>query len=364
MRTDAPKRFVPIAFLLLLPLITSFQNARAQADQVTFPETDKTLAGGFLAYWQQNGGLAQFGFPISDEISEKSQTDGKVYVVQYLERAVFEYHPENQAPNDILLQLLGVARYSATYPTGAPAQIPNQQAGSIFVPETGHRIGSTFYQYWLSHGGLRQQGYPISDEFSEVSALNGQPYTVQYFERAVFEFHPENPDPNKVLLSQLGTFVYSSRYPAGGQPLATPTASPEAQRGPTTQAQVTRVIDGDTIEVSIDGALYRVRYIGIDTPETVAPDRPVGCYGPEASAANKALVEGKEVTLEKDVSEVDQYGRLLRYVYVGSTFVNAELVQQGYAHAYTYPPDVKYNAYLLSLQQEARSAHRGLWGAC
>ena len=187
---------------------------------------------------------------------------------------------------------------------------------------------------------------------------------MQYFERAVFEFHPENPDPNKVLLSQLGTFVYSSRYPAGGQPLATPTASPEAQRGPTTQAQVTRVIDDDTIEVSIDGALYRVRYIGIDTPETVAPDRPVGCYGPEASAANKALVEGKEVTLEKDVSEVDQYGRLLRYVYVGSTFVNAELVQQGYAHAYTYPPDVKYNAYLLSLQQEARSAHRGLWGAC
>jgi endonuclease YncB( thermonuclease family) len=349
------KRFILFVVLLLLPLVANSQIAYTQASQITFPETGKTLAGSFLAYWQENGGLAQFGFPISNEISEQSQTDGQSYLVQYFERAVFEHHPENQPPYDVLLQLLGVARYTATYPAGAPAQSPNQDPGSVFVPETGHYIGNTFYQYWLSHGGLRQQGYPISDEFSEVSDLNGQSYLVQYFERAVFEYHPENPEPNKILLSQLGTFIYSGRYTADGQPIP---------QGQTTQAQVTRVIDGDTIEVSIGGALYRVRYIGIDTPETVAPDRPVGCYGPEASAANKALVEGKTVTLEKDVSDVDQYGRLLRYVYVGSTFVNAELVRQGYAHAYTYPPDVKHTPYLLGLQQEARDAHRGLWGAC
>ena len=364
MRTATLKRLILFVVLLFLPFAVSLRSSYAQASQITFPETGKTLTGGFLAYWQQNGGLAQFGFPISNEISEQSQTDGNIYIVQYLERSVFEYHPENQPPNDVLLQLLGVARYAATYPTGAPAQSPNQDSASVFVPETGHRIGSTFYQYWLSHGGLRQQGYPISDEFTEVSNLNGQPYLVQYFERAVFEYHPENHDPNKVLLSQLGTFLYGARYSADGQPLATPGGGPPLPQDNFAQAQVTRVVDGDTIEVSIGGTLYRVRYIGIDTPETVAPDRPVGCYGPEASAANKALVEGKTVTLEKDVSDMDQYGRLLRYVYVGSTFVNAELVRQGYAHAYTYPPDVKYTPYLLGLQQEARDAHRGLWGSC
>jgi micrococcal nuclease len=77
---------------------------------------------------------------------------------------------------------------------------------------------------------------------------------------------------------------------------------------------VTRVVDGDTIKVEIDGVQYDVRYIGIDTPETVHPSQPVGCFGPEASARNKELVDGKRVGLEKDVSEMDRYGRLLRYV--------------------------------------------------
>lgn len=122
------------------------------------------------------------------------------------------------------------------------------------------------------------------------------------------------------------------------------------------------VIDGDTIEVSIDGKTYRVRYIGINAPETVAPNRPVEWMGPEASAANKALVEGETVYLEKDVSETDRYGRLLRYVFVGDVFVNAELVRQGYAQVVTYPPDVKYQSLLLQMQKEAREAGRGLWG--
>ena len=82
---------------------------------------------------------------------------------------------------------------------------------------------------------------------------------------------------------------------------------------------VIRVVDGDTIE--IEGG-QKVRYIGIDTPETVDPSRPVGCYGKEASDKNKELVEGKIVRLEKDISETDRYGRLLRYIYVGDIFVN------------------------------------------
>ncbi len=126
-------------------------------------------------------------------------------------------------------------------------------------------------------------------------------------------------------------------------------------------AKVSRVVDGDTIE--LDNG-QKVRYIGIDTPETVDPRKPVQCFGKEASKKNKELVEGKTVRLEKDVSDKDKYGRLLRYVYVGDLFVNLELVKQGFAHSYTYPPDVKYQEEILAAEQEAREASRGLWQAC
>jgi len=123
----------------------------------------------------------------------------------------------------------------------------------------------------------------------------------------------------------------------------------------------TRVIDGDTIEIA---GGERIRYLGIDTPETVDPRRPVGCFGHEASARNKELVEGKYVRLEKDITERDKYGRLLRYVYIQDRFINLELVTGGYAVIYTFPPDVKYQEKLLAAQKEAREAKRGLWGAC
>jgi len=103
--------------------------------------------------------------------------------------------------------------------------------------------------------------------------------------------------------------------------------------------KVIRIIDGDTIE--IEGS-QKVRYIGIDTPETVHPEKAVQCFGQEATSKNKELVEGKTIELEKDISEIDKYGRLLRYVFVNQTFVNDYLVREGYAHASSYPPDVKY----------------------
>jgi len=137
----------------------------------------------------------------------------------------------------------------------------------------------------------------------------------------------------------------------------TPTRPPNL-----TEALVTRVVDGDTIEVEIEGESYKVRYIGIDTPELHPPEKPAEYYAQEAYEKNRELVEGKTVYLEKDVSETDQYERLLRYVYVGGTFVNAYLVQQGYALVSTYPPDVKYQERFLELQREARKAGRGLWG--
>jgi len=129
-------------------------------------------------------------------------------------------------------------------------------------------------------------------------------------------------------------------------------------------ARVTRVIDGDTIEVSLEGIICKVRYIGIDTPETVHPSQPVECFGKEASDKNSALVAGKIVKLEKDVSETDKYGRLLRYVWVGDIFVNDYLVRQGYAYASTYPPDVKYADQFAQAQEEAIENNRGLWAIC
>jgi len=129
--------------------------------------------------------------------------------------------------------------------------------------------------------------------------------------------------------------------------------------------QVVRVVDGDTIIVAIGGRSVRVRYIGMDTPETVKPGSPVERFGPEASAANRRLVEGQTVVLERDVSEVDQFNRLLRYVWLqqGATWrlVNFELVAQGYARVATYPPDVKYVTHFLAAERDARAANRGLW---
>ncbi|HET6261852.1 MAG TPA: kelch repeat-containing protein [Chloroflexia bacterium] len=223
--------WVPV--LLGLPVIAAGSqggHALAQGNTRTFPETGKSVQGLFLSYWDQHGGLPQQGFPISQEMQERSDLDGKTYTVQYFERAVFELHPENPAPYNVLLSQLGTFRYREKYPQGAPNQRPNNAPGSRLFEETGKRVGGRFLQYWQQNGGLPQQGFPISDEFTEVSDLDGKSYTVQYFERAVFEMHPENRPPFDVLLSQLGTFRYQAKYGAGAG--ATPTTAP-ASSSPT-----------------------------------------------------------------------------------------------------------------------------------
>lgn len=125
--------------------------------------------------------------------------------------------------------------------------------------------------------------------------------------------------------------------------------------------KVTRIIDGDTIELE-NG--QKIRYIGIDTPETVAPNKPEGCFGKDAANKNRELVENKYVRLEKDVNETDRYGRLLRYVYVDNIFVNEYLVRQGYAFAVSYPPDISKQEILREAENEAKTHLRGLWGSC
>jgi micrococcal nuclease len=132
------------------------------------------------------------------------------------------------------------------------------------------------------------------------------------------------------------------------------------------EAQVVRVVDGDTIRVRLGGRTERVRYIGVDTPESVKPGTPVQCYAKRAAAANAALVAGREVRLVGDVEHRDRYGRLLAYVYrVGDgAFVNALLVRDGYARTLTIAPNVAHAGELARLARAARTAGRGLWRAC
>lgn len=136
-----------------------------------------------------------------------------------------------------------------------------------------------------------------------------------------------------------------------------------------TRGKIIKVVDGDTVEVEIDGKREKLRYIGVDTPETVDPRRGVQCFGREASEENKRIVFGKEVYLEKDISDRDRFGRMLGYVYLkaddGSIiFINDHLVRQGFAKSLTYPPDVKYSERFRMAEQEAREGKRGLWGRC
>lgn len=213
-----------------LPMLgMAYAGNVGQSDCRSFPETGKRVCGRFLAYWQEHGGLAQQGFPISNEFREVSEVDGKEYTVQYFERAQFELHPENAPPHDVLLSLLGSLRYKEKYPNGSQSQElpPSKMLGPERVfPETDHTIRGPFREYWEGHGGLAQQGFPISQPLLERSDRDGKEYVMQYFERAVFELHPENAPPHNVLLSHLGRLRFERKYPGDEPGTASPTPTP------------------------------------------------------------------------------------------------------------------------------------------
>ena len=143
---------------------------------------------------------------------------------------------------------------------------------------------------------------------------------------------------------------------------------PPGAEGPgmSLEGRVVKVVDGDTIHVRVGSRRIKVRYIGMDTPETHKPGTPVQCFGRAATAYNSRLVSGRQVELRTDVETRDRYGRLLAYVYrrPDGLFVNAELVRRGYAVILTIPPNVSHAAELLRLERAARAAGRGLWSAC
>jgi hypothetical protein len=192
-----------------------------QAGVQYFAATGHTLRGDFLTYWTKYGGLAQFGYPITEEFSETSGPgDQPALTVQYFERARFEHHPENQDPYRVLLGALGKAFHKPDPPVPAQANPLARYFG-----ETGHNVMPPFLTYWEAHGGLFVNGYPISEPFEEVNPIDGKKYTVQYFERARFELHLENAGtPYEVLLGLLGTqqaralgYFATSAYPRLGR---------------------------------------------------------------------------------------------------------------------------------------------------
>ncbi len=155
-----------------------------------------------------------------------------------------------------------------------------------------------------------------------------------------------------------------------------PKPSSQSQTESTVSAQisgdrvtVTRVVDGDTIKVEMNGKEETVRLLGMNTPETVDPRKPVECFGKEASNETKSLLTGKIVILQKDVSETDKYKRLLRFVFLPLEngqilFVDDYLVREGFAQVLTIPPDVKHSEQFLQAQKAARDLKKGLWGKC
>jgi hypothetical protein len=158
-----------------------------------FAETNQVLRGRFLEYWEQNGGLARYGFPLSPELLETG-ADGKAYMVQHFERNRFEYHPEQAAPYDVLLGRLGADYLERQGIDWAEApKLPYAPPGC-----------TPFKSYWEQNGGLAQWGFPITEPLTETNSLDGKEYLVQYFERARMEAHPENVPPYTILVGLLG----------------------------------------------------------------------------------------------------------------------------------------------------------------
>jgi micrococcal nuclease len=138
-----------------------------------------------------------------------------------------------------------------------------------------------------------------------------------------------------------------------------PSSLPHALR-----ARVIRAVDGDTALVRVDGKVEYVRYIGVDTPETVKPGTPVQCGGPQASAYDHRVVDGRTVRLVFDRERQDAYGRLLAYVHVGGRFVNADLVRRGLARPFRYAPNTAHASLFTRLADRAGRRGRGLWSRC
>jgi hypothetical protein len=176
----------------------------AESRDAFFKETGQILGQPFLAYWEQHGGVAVFGYPISNSLIETAEDNGEEYTVKYFERARFELH---RATGDkVILGRLGAVLRRTERPA---APLP----GARYFGETGHNLSGPFLKFWNEHGGLEIFGYPITEERTERHPTDGKDYKVQYFERSEFELHPEFTGTSfEVQLGLLGTQLYQQKY--------------------------------------------------------------------------------------------------------------------------------------------------------
>ncbi len=182
----------------------TFTAMQPDANNAYFKETGYFLSQPFLTFWQQNGGLAVFGYPISDRVQETTSGTNEGYTAQYFERARFELHAATG--DQVILGRLGALATTIEPPVQAVA-------GEQFFPQTGHNVSPTFFKFWQENGGVALFGYPITEERTEKNPADGKEYKVQYFERNRFELHPDKAGtPFEVQLGQLGTQIYAKRY--------------------------------------------------------------------------------------------------------------------------------------------------------
>ncbi|MEZ4571783.1 MAG: PQQ-dependent sugar dehydrogenase [Thermomicrobiales bacterium] len=215
---------------LLLPVVTAFAvlPARAQENCQTFEETGFEVCGDLLTFWQNNGGLPVFGYPITAADEEVSPETGESHTVQYFERERLESHPENEQPYDVLLGRLGVQMLELNDRDWESFPKMDSSAEHYF-PETGFAIAPEFWDYWSSHGleygdpgysfreSLLLFGYPISQPQMETNP-DGDNVLTQWFERARFEYHPDNEPEFQVLLGRLGAeYINRTEEPGDGE---------------------------------------------------------------------------------------------------------------------------------------------------
>lgn len=342
------RRLAPVLLIVALMMLSVASCAvaySAQGNERCFPETGFCISGPICAYWERYGGLAVFGFPITAQSQER--VEGRSLQVQWFERDRLEIQPDGR----VTAGRLGAERLEQLGTPWQPGAGGAAGPSCASFAETGHQVCGAFLRYWRANGGLERFGLPLTGEFT--AELEGRPFTVQYFERRRFELHPEI-GPDTVLLGLLGREVLQARGAAAG--LTRPEGLPTGQ--------VVNVVDGDTVDVRVNGQVERVRLIGIDTPESVDPRQTVECFGREAAAKAAELLAGQTVLLEADGSQADRdrFGRLLRYLWLpDGRMANYELIDQGYAFEYTFAVPYRYQAQFKAAEARARAEGRGLW---
>lgn len=216
-----------LALLLFLPLFSLVETAGAAPDCLKDTPTGYQACGPFFEYWNRNGGLDYFGWPISEVLTERNSVppagDGQEHKVQYFERARMELHPEMPAPFYLLLGLLGSEQLVSLTHTGPRAVVPGDPADCLILEGFSEKACGAFARYYRQNGGLLKFGGPISPVFYEKNqpkpSGDDQTHIVQYFERVRMEFHPENQPPYDILLGLLGSEQYRNKY---GRPLYYP----------------------------------------------------------------------------------------------------------------------------------------------